>query len=335
MLLANNVGGAIDHVALYNQALTLSPLLQPDGSWPTVTAADAFALLAEAGLTALPSSPDPGERIGAVSQHWLARTVNPKGALNATYTASLLPADGGNSWQWSEASGLDPVLELQPTQPSAYRGGSVADALSLRVSKEDWPNLTTSASSRPGFNPSGQILKSVQVTVSNPATGSSSSVSLRPDQVLVGDQTIASLQPRSTTKASLTDAQGPQLQYSVLNATPELTLLIPRDQLPQGSNLTATYALTFASNDSGNLLDSIVSNPTAVSLNAYASYNAFRSSGFVATTTRQEFTESQAALATASVIEAAPLQLKYINSGIKLSSEISAAAANTPAATSA
>ena len=332
VLLANNVGGAIDHVALYNQALTLSPLLQPDGSWPTVTAADAFALLAEAGLTALPSSPDPGERIGAVSQHWLARTVNPKGALNATYTASLLPADGGNSWQWSEASGLDPVLELQPTQPSAYRGGSVADALSLRVSKEDWPNLTTSASSRPGFNPSGQILKSVQVTVSNPATGSSSSVSLRPDQVLVGDQTIASLQPRSTTKASLTDAQGPQLQYSVLNATPELTLLIPRDQLPQGSNLTATYALTFASNDSGNLLDSIVSNPTAVSLNAYASYNAFRSSGFVATTTRQEFTESQAALATASVIEAAPLQLKYINSGIKLSSEISAAAANTPAA---
>jgi len=333
VLLANNAGGAIDHVALYNQALTLSPLLQPDGSWPTVTAADAFALLAEAGLTALPSSPDPGERSGAVSQHWLARTVNPKGALNATYTASLLPADGGNSWQWSEASGLDPVLELQPTQPSAYRGGSVADALSLRVSPEDWAKLTTSASSRPGFNPSGQILKSVQVTVSNLATGSSSSVSLRPDQVLVGDQTIASLQPRSTTKASLTDAQGPQLQYSVLNATPELTLLIPRDQLPQGSNLTATYALTFASNDSGNLLDSIVSNPTAVSLNTYASYNAFRSSGFVATSTRQEFTESQAALATASVIEAAPLQLKYINSGIKLSSEISAAAANTPAAT--
>ena len=332
ILLANNAGGAIDQVAFYNQALTLSPVLQPDGSWPEITSADALAQLAEAGLTAIPSTPNPGELVGAVTQHWLARNVNPSGALNATYVSTFLPDGSGTGWQWSQASGLDPVLTSQPTQPSASRAVSVSDAFSLRVSPTDWADLQSSSSATLGYNPSGQTLKSVSVTLTDRATGTTSDrIDLTPEQVLVGDQTIASLQPRSTTPASLGDPAGPQLHYSVLNATPAITLLIPRARLTAGEDVTASYQFTFASQDYGNLSDSVVTNPTPVSLKALAIFNTYATSGFVSPQALQSFTTSQAALATAAVLGSAPLQLKYIDSGIKLSSEVSAAAANNPA----
>ncbi|MEB3331626.1 MAG: hypothetical protein VKI83_03920, partial [Synechococcaceae cyanobacterium] len=91
-LLTHNAGGAIDHLAVYSAAINaLNP--HPPGSdlWPKLTATDALAELEALGAVPLAGSPDPGQIPGAVTAHWLAHTVNPLGALQATYTSSYRP----------------------------------------------------------------------------------------------------------------------------------------------------------------------------------------------------------------------------------------------------
>ncbi|MFN5696437.1 MAG: LamG-like jellyroll fold domain-containing protein, partial [Cyanobacteriota bacterium] len=68
LLLSNNVGGAIDHVAIYSEAINaLDPNPAPNGLWPKLTATDALAELEALGLPSLPGAPDPGVIPGAVT----------------------------------------------------------------------------------------------------------------------------------------------------------------------------------------------------------------------------------------------------------------------------
>ena len=333
LLLTNNAGGAIDHVAIYNAAINaLDPNPAPNGLWPKLTATDALAELEALGLPSLASAPDPGVIPGAVTSHWLARQVNPAAALQATYTSSYRPDASGSGWAWSEASGLDPVLATVPTVPSASRVGSPADAWTLSLSSSDWALLQSNATTSRGFNPSGQDLASVSVIRSDSATGSSTTLRLSAEQVLVGNQTIAALQPRSTAPASRLDPAGPQLHYSVLNAAPALTLLVPRSEISAPATTTAKIELSFRSQDTARPDNVVVSTVTPIAFRELALASDFSSSGFVAGGTLEQLRNSQRALATAAVLESAPLQLKLIDSGLKFSSEASAAAANDPAA---
>ena len=165
-----------------------------------------LAELEALGAVPLAGSPDPGQIPGAVTAHWLAHTVNPLGALQATYTSSYRPSADGRSWSWSEASGFNPMLAPQLTEPSASRSASPSDALTLSIGgDDDWAALLSSANSTAGFNPSGQELLRVSVILTDSSTGSSSTIQLSAEQVLVGSQTIAALQPRSTDPASRND----------------------------------------------------------------------------------------------------------------------------------
>ncbi len=330
-LLTHNAGGAIDHVAFYDAAINaLDP--NPPGSdlWPKLTAKDALAELEALGVNALPGSPDPGEIPGAVTAHWQARNVNPLGALQATYTSSYRPSADGTTWSWSEASGLNPVLAPELTVLSASRGGSPSDALTLNISGDDWADLLSSASSSRGFNPSGQELLSVSVTLTDSNSGSRT-IQLSAEQVLVGSQTIAALQPRSTDPASRNDPAGPQLHYTVLNAAPELTLLIPRADLPSPATTTAKVQLSFRSQDSASPSDVVVSTVNPLAFQQLALDDQAAQTGFVPPDTLQQLRDSNQALATAAILEAAPLQLKYVDSGLVFRSEATAAAAADPA----
>ena len=331
-LLTHNAGGAIDHVAFYDAAINaLNPNPPASDLWPTLTAKDALAELQALSGVALAGAPNPGQIPGAVSAHWLARNVNPLGALQATYTSSYRPSADGRSWSWSEASGFNPLLAPQLTEPSASRSGSPSDALTLSISGDDWAALLSSANTTAGFNPSGQELLRVSVTLTDSSTGSSSTIQLSAEQVLVGSQTIAALQPRSTDPLSRNDPDGPRLLYTMLNAAPELTLLIPRADLPSPATTTAKVQLSFRSQDSASPNDVDVSTAKPLSFQALALADQAADTGFVPPDTVQKLRASNQALATAAVLEAAPLQLKYIDSGQKFSSEATAAAAADPA----
>ncbi|MCP9787932.1 FG-GAP repeat protein [Cyanobium sp. Maggiore-St4-Cus] len=331
-LLTHNAGGAIDHVAFYDAAINaLNPNPPASDLWPTLTAKDALAELQALSGIALAGSPAPGQIPGAVTSHWLASNVNPLGALQATYTSSYRRSDDGSSWSWSEASGFNPLLAPQLTEPSASRSGSPSDAFSLSVQPADWASLRSSANSTAGFNPSGQELLGVSVTLTDSSIGSSSTIQLSAEQVLVGSQTIAALQPRSTDPASRNDPAGPQLLYTVLNTRPELTLLIPRVDLPSPATTTAKVQLSFRSQDSASPGDVVVSTIKPLSFQALALADQAADTGFVPPDTVQKLRDANQALATAAVLEAAPLQLKYIDSGQKFSSEATASAANDPA----
>jgi hypothetical protein len=331
-LLTHNAGGAIDHVAFYDAAInTINPNPPGSNDWPTLTSKDALAELQALSGIALAGSPAPGQIPGAVTSHWLARNVNPLAALQATFTSSYRPSADGPSWSWSEASGFNPVLAPKLTEPSASRSGSPSDAFSLSVQPADWASLQSSANSTPGFNPSGQELLAVSVTLTDSSTGGSSTIQLSAEQVLMGPQTIAALQPRSTDPASRNNPAGPQLHYTVLNARPELTLLIPRADLPSPATTTAKVALSFRSQDSASPSDVVVSTAKPLSFLALALADQAANTGFVSPDTVQKLRASNQALATAAVLEAAPLQLKYIDSGQKFSSEATASAANDPA----
>ncbi|MCX5969099.1 MAG: FG-GAP-like repeat-containing protein, partial [Cyanobacteria bacterium] len=240
-LLTNNVGGAIDQLAFYNKALT-STSFSPDtsGQWPVPTSTEALALLAAMGYSIAGQSPDPGTIPGAISQHYAARNVDPKASPLTSYT-SAFNADTGT---WSEASPLTPLAQPLPTSPSFRRNGTPAqDGLVINVpisswTSDDWLQTTASGSSNNQFfDPSNQLLSGVTVTLVNISRSSETPLTLQlsADQVLLGDQSLQSLQPLATASSFL---------YRVPTNTPALTLLIPADQLPAGSDSLGTQSLS-------------------------------------------------------------------------------------------
>ena len=347
LLLANNVGGAIDQFAFYDKALSASAAASnaSAGSWPQPTADQALDLLAAMGYGIATKTPDPGAIPGAVSLHWAASTVNPNDAELGTFY-STLTADG-----WTNASNLNPVLAPQATRPSASRSGSLQQDLAIVVEPSSWTLADwslNSGSTPSAFLPAGasgvslRQLTGIQVTLTDSSDSTvTTTVTLRPDQVLLGETSVQSLQPLATSS---------DYQFAVPTNTPAFTLLIGKDQLPLPSassktksavplQYTATYTFTFTDSSSGSVTApgtqttwTVV--PTAsvtinVNTDGSLAYGAAQSNA-VSTQQLKTVQGYGSAIATAAVNEQAPLQLKYIDSGEVLKSAQSAAAANSP-----
>ena len=316
LLLATNSGGAIDQLAFYDKALSTSAFTPNlSGDWPAPTAAEALAVIASLGYDIATKTPDPGQIPGAVTTHWEAKAVNPNAALLGTYYSFYNPS----SQKWSEASNLNPSLAPQVTTPSASRTGSLQDDLVIAIDSTSWAlasglmvNNATSS-----FNPAKQILGSITVTLTNKSdTSKTNTITLMPDQVLMGNNTLAELQPQATQS---------NLNYEVLTNTPQFSLVINKDQLPQASGTKAVadeYDATYTFNfviETPNLPPVTVyavSNATPVIVNADgAAINTAATTGIASKTQFTSLEKYQMATATAVIIEQAPLQLKYIDSG--------------------
>jgi hypothetical protein len=337
LLLPSNVGAAIDQFALYNKALLpAAPLpANPDGDWPVASAQDALAILKQLGYPATDQTPNPGAIESALTEHWRSRTVDPNNAELATFSSSFTPSsDDPLIGQWSQAAPLNPIPELEPTTPSATAASLQQDLL-LSIAPGDWAknDWFAGSSTQPDpFNPGGEKLKAITVTLT-PSDSSAATVTrtLSPEQVLIGaDATLASLQP----KASDSD-----LDYTFLSSAPALNLLISRkannpgdsNVLDPSTSYSASIKLEFAggssvSNTSGS--GSSLQTGLVLKLNATG---AALSQDLFSKASSTALSDRSTALATAQVIEAAPLQLKYIDSGVVLHSASSQAAANSPA----
>ena len=336
LLLANNVGGAIDELAIYDKALS-SAAFTPNtsGQWPTPSTADALALLADLGYGIATKTPDPGAIPGAVTSHWRARDVNPNDALLGTYYSVFTPSDV-NSNPWSNASNLNPSLELQATLPSARQPGSLQDALVITIASSSWQTADTwtqngATLSSGGFNPSGQRLTGITIKLTNNKDATETpQLTLTPDQVLLGDNSLAALQPLATAS---------NFNYEVLTNVPEFSFIIDKDQLPVASGgkaLADTYSATYTFNFGPAGVNQVqVSNinPVTVNSDGAAAYTA-ATTGTASNTQFTNLEKYEAVIATAAVIEQAPVQLKYIDSGEVLKSASSIAAANNNAASS-
>ena len=406
LLLANNAGGAIDQLAFYDKALTSVDFnANTSGQWPAPSASDALGLLSTTGYGIANQTPDLGAKPGAVNAHWYARNVNPDDALLGTYYSTFTP-NGNGGGSWSEASNLNPTPVVQATLPSASRPGSLQDTLVIVVPAASWASndwILGSNNTNASFNPSGQHLGSVSVTLTSTSdSGDTSTFTLRPDQVLLGDQTLQSLQPQATV-SGVNGATTTDYNYFVPTNLPAFTLLVDKNQLPDGNSYTsASYTFSFiettgatqtfqkvspfrgtltgsitgnrltaseltgplvvgdllSANDvaentfitsvvkpfdpstqTGTYTVSINQSVAAVTMNVLASVNAVgsdlasvKNQGYA---TSGEISASQrysSTIATAAVIEQAPLPLKYVDSGEIFKSSSSAAASSSSTA---
>ncbi len=317
VLLANNVGGAIDQLAFYGKALSSVDITaNTSGLWPAPSASDALGLLSTAGYGIANHTPDLGAIPGGVNAHWYARKVNPNDALLGTYYSTFTP-DGKGGGSWTPASNFNPSLQVQATLPSAAPPKGVQDALVIAIPTSA---LTT--------NLANDRLTGVTVTLTNNEDNSKATLQLTPEQVLLGGNSLQSLQPFATADNFL---------YTVMTDAPSFNLLISKDQLPHAATnsnpnsyyadqYTATYTLNFVEQSAGSPSVSYqISSPSPVVLNqkvsSVLSADTLSSGQLAASQKRSKV------LATASVIEQAPLQLKYIDSGEILTSSSTAAAA--------
>lgn len=223
LILANNNQGAIDQLAIYNDALSTETLPAIPSGWDVPNSEQALALIREAGLLIDSKTPDPGAIPGAVTAHWDARNVNPNDAELATFYSVFSPS-GEQTGSWSTPTTINPQLAVVPTIASATsKVSSHADnwLLSLPTTDgtTDWATLTwtvstatTDATSQIGFNPSGLRLESITVKLLG---NSSSSITLAPEQVLLGNATLADLQPSAPTPAliSITPSSATRLPF--------------------------------------------------------------------------------------------------------------------------
>ena len=319
LLLATNSGGAIDQLAFYDKALSTSAFTpNQSGDWPAPTAAEALAVIASLGYDIATKTPDPGQIPGAVTSHWEAKAVNPNDALLGTYYSFYNPT----TQKWSDASNLNPSLAPQATTPSASRSGSLQDDLVIAIDSSSWSpsSGSTGTTTTSSFNPAKQKLSTITVALTNKSdtsnTSNTKTITLTPDQILMGNNTLAELQPRATQS---------NLNYEVLTNTPQFSLVINKDQLPQASGTkavadeySATYTFNFVSATGNSDADtaSTVSNATPVLLNADGAATKTAATTGIANKTQFSSVEKYLkAIATADIIEQAPLQLKYIDSG--------------------
>ena len=311
VLLSDNAGGAIDLLAIYGQALTTSQPPAVATDWPLPTSTEALALLKEAGFLVASKTPNPGQQPGAVSNHYLAHTVDPNNAAKSTFTSVLLPdAKGGLSW--SEASTLNPEAAITSSTASAS-SPSLQSALLLPIAAGAWGQNGWYTNAAPSTavvaNPAGRTLKAISVTLTPVGGGTVVTRQLSPEEVLMGASTLAALQP---------SARDANFAYTFLSNQPALNLLITRQ--PSGSSDTntldpkVTYSasvnLQFA--DGSSVSNTAANGSTGVALGLGTS---------LASTLKTDSLTRNKALATADVLEAAPLQLKYVDSGVQLSSQ--------------
>ncbi len=334
LLLANNAGGSVDQFALYNKVLLPAPqlLANPDGTWPVASQQDALAILKQLGYPATDQTPNPGAIESALTEHWRSRSVNPNDALLATFSSVLDP----NTGSWSQAAPLNPIPQPDPTTPSATAPSQQQD-LVIAIAPKDWSDSTwtTTGSTAAPFNPGGDQLRSITVTLTPDQGGDLVTRQLNPQQVLIGaNTTLASLQPK---------ANSSDLHYTILSNQPALNLVISRQAKNQGDLNNLDLSKTYTANISLNVKDpsqitpaNVVVTRTITGFNTRGEqvFSAIDGNAAAAKAVKTQFSSTSKALATATVIEAAPLQLKYIDSGVVLNSASSVAAANSPAAAS-
>ena len=313
--LVNNAGGAIDHFALYDKALTTAAVVPPSNEWPTLTSEQVLELLKSQGIVIDGKTPDRGELSGAVTKHWLARNVNPLNAAFSTYTSAYDLASGS----WTDSKTLNPSLAVVPTTPSASTAGSLQDDLVVALSPQSWNSKSWtkgSSTSAEVFNPAGRSLQSVSITLT-PSSGSGSGsgsplapITLQPQQILLGDSSLQDLQPTASSS---------DLNYIFLTNQPELTLILPEEtvrSIDKQSAYTANVTLNFET------ITGVVSysnNTLSVNRQLSALANAAPTDNF-SSQQLESFSARNKALATAAVLEQTPVQLKYIDSGAVLSS---------------
>ncbi|MEI7666082.1 MAG: hypothetical protein WCI65_08550 [Synechococcaceae cyanobacterium ELA263] len=298
LLIYLNNGSAIDELALYQQSLSgvdLSTPSNPSGNWPVMTSADATGLLASLGVNIGGLSTAPGVETGAVNLHWKARSVDPNGAENATFYTNY----DESSTSWSAAQLLNPVGAPVATQTSGSRSTSLQDADLLQINPADWTLA--------GFNPAKQQLQSVTVNLLSSSSPSTiiSTYTLDPSQVLIGDQTLLSRQPRATSS---------DLAYTFLTNTPAVGLLVPKSKFDANAHLYS-YALNFFDPASNTY-------PTfsSAQLNAGGSNAVLPVSGPRISTAPDpsSFTSNPLypqQIVSADILEQAPYQLQYVDSG--------------------
>ena len=310
-LLSDNAGGAIDLLALYGQDLSTSQPPTAASDWPMPTSTDALALLQEVGFVVSTKTPNPGQQPGAISNHWLAHTVDPNNAAKSTFTSALLPdATGGLSW--SEASTLNPLAAINPTTTSASTP-PLQSALLIPIAPSAWGQQSWFSNAAPStaevFKPAGQTLKGITVTLTPVGGGDVVTRQLSPQEVLLGSNTLSTLQPL---------AQDADFAYTFLSNQPALNLLITRqpsgssdsNNLNPKSSYSADVRLQFS--DGSSISNTAANGTTGVAL-------GFGSS--LAMTLKADSIANTKALATAAVVEEAPLQLKYVDSGVQLTSQ--------------
>ncbi|QVL53948.1 MAG: hypothetical protein KFB97_06400 [Cyanobium sp. M30B3] len=333
-LLAENAGGAIDLLAFYDQALTTLQTPAAAEGWAMPTSTDALELMQEAGYVFEGRTPHPGEQPGAISNHYLAHTVDPNDALEATFTTVLLPQDGGG-YSWSTATTLSPQLDIRPTAASASNQ-NLADALLIPISAGDWQTagwFVGSSSNAVPFNPANRELESITVALTPLGSANAEVITrtLTPSEVLLGSTSAGNLASLETVQPFSTNSTA-SLQYRFLSSQPALNLQISEAADSTGDsgtlkpevNYTAQVTFTFTdstvvSNVSGN-----GSQGLALGFSPNVDSNLAFSPNF-GSTLKSTVLYGSTALATAQVIEQAPLQLKYIDSGLQFASQVSPA----------
>lgn len=316
-LLSDNASGAIDLLAVYGQALSSSSLPTPLETWPLPTSQDALALMKEAGFVIASKTPHPGALPGAVSNHWLAHTVDPNNAVNSTFTTTLIP-NGSGGGTWTQASTLNPLLAPTTTTPSASTTAAVQD-LVIAIQADEWAKadwFTGTSSTAVAFNPAGKELDKVTVTLTPSSGGDTVTRTLTPEQVMLGNNPVSVLQPLATDQ---------DFNYTFLSNSPALNLLITRKALTSSDSNTLEPKLTYTAKVTLTFSDeSTVSNVSSGGTTGLTL--GFSSS--LAAELKTTSSASRKALATAAVVEEAPLQLKYVDSGETFRSQNSAADAS-------
>uniref|UniRef100_UPI003137E965 hypothetical protein n=1 Tax=Synechococcus sp. UW140 TaxID=368503 RepID=UPI003137E965 len=334
-ILPNAQSGSSCFTVNISQTVAISSSLVAIPSWPSPSAEDALAMLAALGYGIDTKTPDPGATPGAVTKHWESRNVNPNDALLGSYYSVFTPDATGTGGSWSNASNLNPATQLEATIPSASQPGSMQDDLVIAISPTDWSgaNWTVNQTASQAFNPAHDKLIGITVSLTNFNDDATKTLQLTPEQVLLGSNTLQALQPLATAA---------DFNYTVLTNAPAFNLVIPKNQLPStGSNklaseYKATYTFNFTTKSSSTeFVTSQVSNaqPVVVNQKGAAAISTITSSTGSANQL-SNLQKRDSAIATAAVIEQAPIQLKYIDSGEVFKSASSTAAANTPAASS-
>lgn len=292
LLLYLNQGGAIDELALYQQSLSgidLSTPTNPSGDWPVMGSADAAGLLASLGVNIGGFSTAPGVDTGAVNLHWDAQSVDPNGAEKATFYTTY----DETSASWSAAQLLNPVGAPVATQPSGSRSTSLQDADLLQINPSDWGQAR--------FNPAKQQLQSVTVNLlsSSDPDQTVQTFTLDPSQVLIGAQTLLSLKPNTTST---------NLNYTFLNNSPAVGLLVPNTSKVGASAPLYSYELNFT--DPGGFsstFSSALLNAGGVNAVLAVSNGSLKNGNLNPLYPQQ--------IVSADILEQAPYQLQYLDSG--------------------
>ena len=300
-LLGNNPGAAIDQFAIYSKALTPEPTLDKPADWDFFDPENIQKLIFEMQLATDTGDDDSVTIPGAITKHYDAINVNPNDAeVNTFYTTFLPSSDDPLIGEWSTPTALNPVLTVQETLPSAAQPASLQDSFVLSFSLDGLIQKLESDRASNNREAGNISVKSTDWTLSSISftTEKDSAIAyyFNPEQILVGNEPISLLQPNSKTS---------NLSYTFMSLSTAVNLVIPKEYVANEN--VASFDISFSNGETyshkvylPDLKEGIINYTNDI----YES----QSNNSVLQTRNQ-------AIATAAVLEQAPLQLKYVDSG--------------------